>query len=200
MLICVGIPLYAASPAETLCHQLERHLQSLQSLELRYEADGPGAGDEGASGRIVWVKPDRFLHDTPGWTLCEIGDEQWRYLKQQNTLIRERVVKGSEWRPEDILFHASSRFRPVTLEEREDGARVVTLHSETPNVPGEGILEFGAEGFRPTILTVLPPDGADIRYVITEWIENAEPEAALFDAPDVSPENLIDFRTVGSGK
>lgn len=200
LLICASAQANAATPAEALCRQLEQHLQSLKSLEISYEADGPGAGDESINGRIVWAKPDRFLHDTPDWTVCETGAEQWRFLKQQNTLIRERASEESEWRPEDVLFHSSSRFRPDTLEVQDDGTRVVTLHSEQASAPGVGILEFPADRIQPGVLTIRPPDGGDIRYVIRDWVENEEPDASLFEAPEVPPENLIDFRAAGNSK
>ncbi|MBU0508989.1 hypothetical protein KKH27_09165 [bacterium] len=200
LLAVMGMAVVAAAEpaAKTLCRELEQHLQTLKSLEIRYKASGSGIGEETAQGRLIWVKPDRFLHETPNWTVCETGDEQWRYLKDQNTLIRERAPEQSEWRPGDILFYAASRFRPETLEHREDGTRVVGVRSMDESAPGEGIIEFPAEGIQPLALSIRPPEGGDVHYVIVEWTENGKPEATLFEPPDVPPENLIDFRAAGS--
>ncbi|MFZ5434660.1 MAG: hypothetical protein ACOZB3_12910 [Calditrichota bacterium] len=172
-------------------------MQSLKSLEIRYLAKDAGTEGDSVVGRIIWDKPDRFLHETPSWTLCESNGEQWRYLKDQQTLIREAAPEQSEWLPETVLFSASSGFEPSSLTANEDGRRIVRLRSKDPAVPGEGIIEFSPNGIQPVSVSFISPDGANSYYRIVQWSEDLNPDTALFEPPEVPAENLIDFRSAG---
>ncbi len=195
---CVLAGYAAPSPAK-LYSDLERHLQSLKALELTYEAQGSAMSDGGVSGRLVWVKPNRFLHETPEWTLAETGKQQWRYLKAQNTLILENSKPNERWTPEGVLFDLGKSFRPENVDEQGDGTRELKLVSTDPNLPGDAVLEFPPESRLPVQIEFHLADGTTITYRITDWTENGKYDDALFTAPDVPAENVIDFRQSESG-
>ena len=200
-LLAVSASVVAAdSAAERLAAALERRLQSLKSLEILYEADDPLNGGEAVRGRMIWVMPDRFYHDTPEWTLCERGGEQWRLLKEQRTLILERAAEESEWSCETVLFHISRDFRAVALDTLDDGRRVLALEATGGVAGGWARLEFAPREDRPDRLEFQPEDGNVTRYRILDWRENTAPDTAIFAPPQVPPENVIDFRAAGAGR
>jgi outer membrane lipoprotein-sorting protein len=188
----------AINPAK-LQSDLERHLQSLKSLEIRYEAEGASLGEGSVTGRMIWARPDKFYHDTPEWTLCEIDDEQWRHLKVQNTLIREAALAQERWTPEHVLFDLGKSFHAKSVEKAGDGAQSLTLISTEPNAPGSVVLEFPPESRVPNRIRFQLPDGTATEYRITGWKENVTVDANLFTPPLVPPENLIDFRAAQEG-
>jgi len=199
ILACV-VTGYAAPSSAKIYSDLERHLRSLKSLDLEYEATGTNLGDGGLSGRMVWARPDKFYHDTPEWTLCEIGREQWRYLKTQNTLIREASKKDESWTPESVLFDLGKSFRAQSAEELGDGTRTLLLQSSDANAPGDVMLEFPPEAKVPDLIRFQLADGTVTEYRITDWRENVAVDPALFTPPDVPAENTIDFRTATEGE
>ncbi len=188
---------YAASSPAKLYSDLERHLQSLKTLEVRYEASGSTMPDGSLAGRMVWVKPDKFLHDTPEWTLGESGESQWRFLRAQNTLILETSDEGDRWTPEGVLFDLGKSFRPESVEELSGGSLSLKLASQDPNFAGNVLLTFPPGARVPSRLEFRLADGSVTSYQITEWVENQEYEEELFAAPDVPKENVIDFRVPG---
>lgn len=199
-LAALTLPAVAAPDAAQLFSALERRLQALQSLEIQYQATADEAGDQTVAGRMIWIKPDRFLHETPEWTLCEIGSEQWRLLKSQQTLIREAVADKSDFQPETILFSMSRSLKPKSLTIGAAGERVLRMESSNPQVPGYAVLEFPAHEDIPSMLEFLQADGTPLRYQITRWDENVQPDPSLFTPPTVPPENVIDFRGAGTGR
>jgi hypothetical protein len=142
---------------------------------------------------MVWLKPDKFYHDTPEWTLCEHDGEQWRFLKAQNTLILE-PSEERDWLPETMLLNLSKDLNAESLEMQADGRMMLHLASDDPTAPQGVVLEFAAGSKQPDVIRYIQPDGADVKYGITEWNEKSTPSASLFDSPTVPPENLIDFR------
>jgi hypothetical protein len=182
------------SEAERWRADLEQRLQSLNSLEIRYEAQGTALDQGTLEGRMIWIRPDRFYHDTPEWTLCEAGGEQWRLLKAQNTLIREAVPPSGGFLPEDVLFNLRNGYRATGLEKREDGGQTLSLEPEDRDAPAEVTLGFARGRRVPDALQFRGPDGAVIRYWIVSWEENLKPDSSLFEPPRVPPENVIDFR------
>ena len=197
VLIAYALAGYAAPSPAKLYSDLERHLQSLKALEVTYEADGTAMQEGAVSGRMVWVRPDNFLNETPEWTLGETHHGQWRYLKTQNTLILESKQNEERWSPESILFDLSKSFRPESVEEQGDGTLVLMLRSSDANVPGDVSLEFPPESKVPVELQFRLADGTVTTYRITAWKENQKYDDALFTAPEVPQENIIDFRTPG---
>jgi outer membrane lipoprotein-sorting protein len=191
---------FADVTADKLYGNLERRLQSLKSLEIRYEADGASLGNSVVSGRMVWVKPDRYLHDTPEWTLCQTDGEEWRLLKTQNTLIREKAGDKDQWGPESVLFHLNESFRLSSLDVAPDGRRSLTLESKDPQAPGDVTVEFPANTDVPDQLDFHQADGSLVRYQIRRWDENVRPDPSLFDPPEVPSQNIIDFRNAGGSK
>ncbi|RPH96349.1 hypothetical protein EHM69_01405 [candidate division KSB1 bacterium] len=189
----------AETPAENLYSTLERRLQALNSLDIRYEARAE-SDNALIEGRLVWVKGDRFFHDTPEWSVCETGREQWRYLKTQNTLIRENISEQSDWLPEEVLFNARKNFRAVQLENRPDGDRVLTLEPFDKTLGGTVTLTFSADRDYPGALDLRPPDGTVMHYSVMVWNENGPIDSALFTPPEVPVENLLDFRGAGTSK
>ncbi len=194
---CVLAGYAAPSPAK-LYSDLERHLQSLKALEFTYEAQGSAMSDGGLSGRLIWVKPNRFLHETPEWTLAEMGKQQWRHLKAQNTLILENGTQNERWTPESVLLDLGKSFRPASVDEQGDGTRELKLVSTDANMPGEAVLEFPPESTLPAVIEFHLADGTTTTYRINDWKENGTYDDAIFQAPDVPVENVIDFRQTGS--
>jgi hypothetical protein len=201
VLLLAACPLFAATPADELYSALERRLHTLQSLEIRYEAEGEAVEGGELAGRLLWVKPERFYHETPEWSLCEVGAERWRYLKTQNTLIREDVRDDqSAWLPDEVLFNLRRSFRAGELDEMDGGGRVLHLQPIDPAMGGEAVLEFAAGSSRPDALEFTSPDGTSLRYRITTWRENVGIDSSLFSPPNVPPENVMDFRGAGQGR
>ena len=190
--------LAASSPAK-LYSDLERHLQSLKSLELTYEVAGVNAAGSTVSGRLVWVKPDRFYHDTPEWAMAEIGRERWRFLKVQNTLIRELVTSAERWSPESVLFDLTKNFRAVGQDDLDDGTRLLRLESKHEDMPGSVTLDFASHARVPNRIRFESADGTLTDYRITSWRENGPHDESLFIPPTVPAENLIDFRSAAEG-
>lgn len=177
--------------SKSLYRSLERHLQTLKSLEIHYRVTG--AAPEGVvSGRMIFVKPDRFYHDTPAWSMCEHGTEQWRYLKDQQTVILERS-EAREWLPETLLMNIGKDLKPAGLITESDG-RVLLLRSGDALSPGGVNLYFAQGKKTPNAIQYEMDDGTVVRYDLDKWLENEDPAETLFEAPVVSPENLIDFR------
>lgn len=188
-----------ATPAEDLYYNLERRLHALKSLEVRYEAEDTVVEGQVMAGRLVWEKPDRFLHETPEWALCEVDNNRWRFLKAQNTLILEDVRDDqSEWLPEDVLFNLRKNFRARDLKESENGGRELRLEPADVSIGGEAALEFEPGATRPSVIRFTSPDGLQLNYRIVIWRENVEIDSEIFGPPDVPAENRIDFR--GAGK
>jgi outer membrane lipoprotein-sorting protein len=199
-LLAFTFPAVAAPDATQLFGELERRLQALKSLEIQYQATTDEGGNDTVAGRMVWMKPDRFLHDTPEWTLCETGNEQWRLLKGQQTLIRENVAEKDDFQPETILFNMSRSLKPKSLTVGGAGERVLRMESSNPQAPGYAVLEFPAHDDIPSMLEFQQADGTPLRYQITRWNENVQPDPSLFTPPSVPPENVIDFRGAGTGR
>jgi len=189
----------AAPDADQLYASLERRLQALKTLEIRYKAVG-SSGEDVVSGRMIWVKPDRFYHDTPEWTVCQNGNEQWRYLKGQNTLILEAASEQSEFSPQNALFNLKNSFQAASIQPNGDNHRVLILKSRKPDVPGEVTIEFPSQSDTPDEMAFSDSSGTDVHYRIVRWDENVKPDTSLFTPPGVPPENLIDFRAAGKGK
>jgi outer membrane lipoprotein-sorting protein len=200
--LLISAPLsLAAAPAEELYSALEQRLHALKSLEIRYEAMGEAVEGRQLAGRLLWVRPERFFHDTPEWSLCEVGAERWRYLKSQNTLIREDVRDDqSAWLPDEMLFNLRRSFRPRALDKTADGRRVLHLEPADPAMGGEAALEFAAGESRPDALDFVSPDGQSLRYRFVTWRENVGVDSSVFSPPDVPPEKVMDFRGAGQGK
>jgi outer membrane lipoprotein-sorting protein len=200
-LLLAALPSLAVAPAEGLYSALEQRLHALTSLEIRYEAEGEAVEGQQLAGRLLWVKPERFFHDTPEWSLCEVGAERWRYLKTQNTLIREDVRDDqSAWLPDEMLFNLRRSFRARTLEETAGGRRVLHLQPTDPAMGGEAALEFAAGSSRPDALEFVSPDGQSLRYRLVTWRENVRIDSSLFSPPRVPPEKVMDFRGAGQGR
>jgi outer membrane lipoprotein-sorting protein len=191
---------FAATKPDKLFPALEQRLHSLKSLEIQYRAEGGESGDEVIQGRMIWVRPDRFYHDTPEWTLVEIDGEQWRLLKEQGTLIREIVQDKNDYSPQHVLFNLRKSFRLKSLDLHDDGRRILTLESLDSNIPGSASLEFPEQSDVPDVLQFTQADGSYIRYQISGWNENITPDPELFNAPTVAPENVIDFRDAGTDR
>jgi hypothetical protein len=190
---------FAATASDKLFPALEQRLHSLKSLEIQYQAEGQ-TGDNVIQGEMVWVRPDRFYHDTPEWTLVELEGEQWRWLKSQNTLIRENIQDKNDYSPQHVLFNLKKNFRLKSLDILDDGRRILTLESLDSNLPGSAALEFPDGADVPDVLQFTQADGGSIRYRISNWIENSKPDQSLFNPPTVPPENVIDFRGAGTGR
>jgi hypothetical protein len=193
-LLLLATAALAEPSADKLYGALEQRLQSLKSLEINYQAEGAALGDTVLKGRMIWVKPGRFYHDTPEWTLCQTDSEEWRFLKTQNTLIRERAADKEDWGPQTVLFHLSKSFHPASIDVDPDGRRLLTLESNDPETPGNAVLEFPSKADVPDEIDFHSSDGSLIHYRLVRWDENARPDAALFNPPVVPPANVIDFR------
>jgi outer membrane lipoprotein-sorting protein len=199
VILVTAIPLFAASTGEQLAASLERHLQSLKSLEIQYQAVASG-DDKAVEGRMILVRPNLFYHETPEWTVCRTDDEQWRYLKTQNTLILESASEDYTVSPQSVLFNLQKNFRVVALDTLPDGHRELKLDPSKRDVPGHLSLEFPSGADIPDALVFSQTDGGVLRYTITRWQENVKPDPALFTPPSVPPENRIDFRGAGKGQ
>lgn len=199
VMVILGLaPLLMAADSPTEYYsRVERHLRSLPTLEVEYFAEGLAFGDEGMVGHMYWLRPDYFLHDTPEWSHCDTRAEQWRYLKGQNTLIRETPQGRSDWLPESILLDISVELQPRELSTAESGQTVLTLRSDSPNSPGELFLRFDEASLHPNEIEYMGDDGSTTVYRIVRWLENAAIDTSLFTPPIVPVENLIDFRTSG---
>ncbi len=184
----------AASPADELYQRLERHLQSLKTLEIEYTATGEAIGDVPLQGRMIWRKPDQFYHDTAEWTLCETGDEEWRYLKSQNTLILEISEDRESWTPETMLLNFRKDLKPTNLETSADGVQILFMKSSDPTAPQNVVLEFESNSAHPKQLRFETLDGADATYIINNWNDGARVDTTVFAPPTVPEENRIDFR------
>jgi hypothetical protein len=172
-------------------------LRSLPTLEVEYHAEGLAFGDSGMVGHMYWLRPDFFLHDTPEWMHCDTRTEQWRYLKTQNTLIRETPQGRSDWLPESILLDISVKLSPKELIAAAEGAKVLILRSDSPESPGVVYLRFEPDAKHPSEIEFKGEDGSATLYRITLWKENAIIDSHLFAPPNVPAENLIDFRATG---
>lgn len=192
--------LTAAESPKEFYSRVERHLRSLPTLEVEYLAEGLAFGAEGMIGHMYWLRPDYFLHDTPEWSHCDTRAEQWRYLKAQNTLIRETPQGRSDWLPESILLDISVDLQPRELSENESGQVILTLRSDGPNSPGELQLRFAKDSLHPDEIEFTGDDGSTTLYRIKSWQENVKIDPGLFTPPRVPAENLIDFRTSGESK
>lgn len=187
----------ADKPAQALFDAVEQHLRALQTLDIEYLAAGSALGDDSVAGRIVLERPDRFFHDTPEWTVCESAGEQWRYLKDQRTLIRDRAPEESDFLPETVLLDLRRLYRPRSLAVNADGTRRLQLDPLKRDAAGAAALEFAATGLAPVKLIFETADGLEAAYVFRAWRENRPVDEALFDPPPVNAENLIDFRASG---
>ena len=191
------LPAWARTDAERLCDDLERRLQSLKSLEILYEADAGNAAGESVPGRMVWLRPNHFYHDTPEWTLCETESEQWRHLKESQTLIRERASEDGRWSLESMLFNLRDEFRPTALDDLGDGGRALSLEARDSDMAGTAVLTFASGEVVPSALEFLTADGSVSYYRVVEWRENPDVGESLFDPPSVPAENVLDFRATG---
>jgi|SRR3989339_410345 len=189
----------AESPAKFYA-DVERHLRSLPTLEVQYLAQGMAFGDSGMVGHMYWLRPDYFLHDTPEWMHCDTRVEQWRYLKAQNTLIRETPQGRSDWLPESILLDISVKLSPRDLISTVEGQKELVLKSDSPQSPGVVYLRFEPDTKHPYEIEFAGDDGTSTVYRITQWKENSSIDSHLFVPPEVPAENLIDFRTAGDKK
>jgi len=196
VLVLCAIALAESLPKE-FYSGLEQHLRSLPTLEVAYLASGPAFGDSGMAGRMYWVRPDYFLHETPDWIQCDARNEQWRYLRKQNTLIRETPEGRSDWLPESVLLNTGIDLVPKRLDTADDGGRVLTLESTNSSSPGVVFMRFDPKQEHPYEIDVEGEDGGRTVYEITQWEENGAIDTAMFAPPDVPAENLIDFRTTG---
>ncbi|MFH1010901.1 MAG: hypothetical protein V1784_06680 [bacterium] len=191
---CVAFSKEAATPAEDLFTKTERHLQKLKSLEVVYGAEGAAFPEGGQSGRMVWVRPDGFYHDTPEWTMAQRGRERWRYLKEQQTLILEDVRAEEPLLPEQVFFALREDVKPETLEAdpEEGGAHKLTLRATAENSEGMIWLWLRQGAVTPFKLAWPLVDGSVITYRVESWQEEMPVDNALFVAPQT--EHVIDFR------
>lgn len=186
--------IYAGTPAEELFDKMERHLRQLGSLEVIYAAEGPAFPDSGYRGRMLWVRPGGFYHDTPEWTLAQRGDDRWRYLKKQQTLILESVRTDEPMLPEQVLFALRRDVVPDTLEidPSEDGAHKLTLNVSGESGEGALWLWFRGDAVTPFKLAWPLPDGMLAAYRIQSWRERVHVDDDLFVPPRV--DHVIDWR------
>ncbi len=195
LLLAAFVPcLYAGTPAEQRFDKMERHLRELQSLEVHYTAEGEAFADSALGGRMVWIRPDRFYHDTPEWTLAQHGDEKWRYLKGQSTLILETVRDDDPQLPEEVLFALNEEVAAETLaiDPAESGAHKLTLKTTNEQATGEFWLWLHADSDQPLKIAWRLPDGTVAAYRVETWRENISVDDGLFTRPDAS--ETIDFR------
>lgn len=186
----------ADKPAQSLFNAVEQHLRALTTLDIEYQAAGSALGADTVAGRMILGRPDRFYHDAPEWTVCEFGGEQWRFLKEQRTLIREVAPAESDFLPETVLLDLRALYRPRALTVRADGTRRLDLEPLKRDASGAA-LEFPAAGLAPAALIFVTADGMEAVYTMRVWRENQRVDESLFLPPDVPAENLIDFRPGG---
>ncbi|MBU1937246.1 hypothetical protein KKG05_07595 [bacterium] len=195
LLIAALVPcLQAGTPAQERFDKMERHLRELQSLEVRYTAEGESFADSALEGRMVWIRPDRFYHDTPEWTLSQRGDEKWRYLKKQNTVILETVRDDDPQLPEEVLFALNEDVtaETLTVDPAESGAYKLTLHATNEQTVDEFWLWLQADSDRPLKIAWRLPDGTIAAYRVESWRENIAVDDGLFTRPEAN--ETIDFR------
>ncbi len=195
LLIAAFVPcLYAGTPAQERFEKMERHLRELPSLEVRYTAEGEVFADSALNGRMVWIRPDRFYHDTPEWTLSQHGDERWRYLKSQSTLILETVRDDDPQLPEEVLFALNEDVTAETLaiDPAESGAHKLTLHATNEQTADEFWLWLQTDSDQPLKIAWRLPDGTIAAYRVESWRENIAVDDGLFTRPEAN--EIIDFR------
>jgi len=190
------VPAFANKAAEDFYGAVERHLRSLPSLEIGYRATGPDFPKEGLEGRLAFQRPNGFYHDTPEWTLCEFGVEQWRYLKEQQTLMLETAEGRSDWSPETVLLSLNRELVPFNLVATESGDTMLVLDAMSAQVSGQVEMTFAASKRVPKEIIFKDDEGnSTTRYEILMWHESVKLDSALFLPPEVQAENKIDFRT-----
>jgi hypothetical protein len=195
-LLVLSTPVFANKAADEFYSAVERHLRSLPSLEIGYRATGPDFPQGGLEGRLAFQRPDGFYHDTPEWTQCEHGAEQWRYLKEQQTLLLENADGRSEWSPESVLLSLDKDLVPYDVISAENGDTVLVLDAVSAQVTGQVEMTFAAGKRVPKEISFKDDDGnSSSRYEILMWHESVKLDSALFLPPDVPAENKIDFRT-----
>lgn len=184
----------AGTPAEELFDKMERHLRRLGSLEVVYTAEGTAFPDSGLRGRMLWVRPGSFYHDTPEWTLAQRGNERWRHLKGQQTLILESVRADEPLLPEQVLFALRRDVEPETLETdpEEAGAHKLTLRTIGESGEGHLWLWLRRDAVTPFKLAWPIPDGTLVAYRVESWRERVHVEDDLFTPPRA--EHVIDWR------
>lgn len=192
--IVLAASVYAGTPAEELFGKMERHLRELGSLEVVYTVEGIAFPDSGYRGRMLWVRQGGFYHDTPEWTLAQRGDDRWRYLKNQQTLILESVRGDEPLLPEQVLFALRRDVEPGTLETdpTEDGAHKLTLITSDESGEGNLWLWFRGDAITPFKLAWPLPDGTLAAYRVQSWRERVRVDDDLFTPPRV--EHVIDWR------
>ncbi len=187
---------FANKAAEDFYSAVERHLRSLPSLEIGYRATGPDFPKEGLEGRLAFQRPSGFYHDTPEWTLCESGAEQWRYLKEQQTLMLETAGGRSDWSPEAVLLSLNRELVPFNLITTESGDTMLVLDAVSAQVSGQVEMTFAPNKRVPKEISFKDDEGNNTsRYEILMWHESVKHDSALFLPPEVPAENKIDFRT-----
>ena len=185
---------WANKTAEEFYSSVERHLRSLPSLEIGYRASGPDFPEGGIEGRLVFRRPDGFYHDTPEWTQCETGSVQWRYLKEQETLLIEDAEGRSEWTPEAVLLSLNRELAPFDIVAQENGDTLLILDAVSEQVSGQVDMVFAANKRVPKEIEFKGDDGIGSRYEILMWNETVDLDSSLFIPPAVPNENRIDFR------
>lgn len=193
LLVCA--PAFANKAAEAYYSGVEQHLRSLPSLEIGYHASGADFPTAGIDGRLAFLRPDGFYHDTPEWTHCELGTEQWRFLKEQQTLMLETAEGRSEWSPESVLLSLNRELVPFDLESGENGDTTLILDAISDQVSGKVLMTFSANKRSPKQIVFENDEGSGAHYEILMWHESVTIDSALFLPPEVPIENRIDFRT-----
>jgi outer membrane lipoprotein-sorting protein len=186
----------ADEAASRFYKSVEQHLRSLQSLEIGYVATGSEI-PEALEGRLVFLRPDGFFHDTPEWTHCEFRGQQWRFLKNQNTLILEDAEGRSEWTPETVLLNMSHDLTPEELVEESDGTKELKLWAESPLASGQVSMTFAPGSLTPGGIHYVDDNGTTQKYSIRMWNESVKLDTAIFTPPAVPDDNRIDFRGEG---
>lgn len=175
---------------------VERHLRSLPSLEIGYRATGSDFPKSGLEGRLAFLRPDRFYHDTPEWTHCENGEEQWRFLKEQQTVMLEDAAGLSDWSPEAVLLSLNRDLVPYDLRSTENGDTILILDALSEQMSGQVEMIFGSGKRVPKEILYVDDSGSNIsRYEILMWHESVQIDSELFLPPEVPTDNKIDFRT-----
>jgi outer membrane lipoprotein-sorting protein len=186
--------LNAKTPAEDLFGKMEQHLRQLRSLEVVYIAEGEAFPEGGQTGRMVWTRPDGFFHDSPEWTLAQHGDERWRYLKAQQTLILEDVREDDPLMPEQVLFALGRDVEPEALEAEPSvgDASKLTLRAAVEEESSSIWLWVREGAVAPFKLAWPLADGTIVTYRIETWREDIVVEDSLFVPPEAK--QVINFR------